>query len=180
MEARWLWTDFLFRPRSQSRKHYVQPELHILIFHICYFINSTYLDGSFLLSPRMNGLLSVFSLCGVSVICDSAPISQYPLLLAPVDVANSLNVYQPTLWLQMSHSNLSLSLSGNPSHMCHPFISLGKTWKGSSSSCGTSGSCVCPAAQRGTVASCMTWGQRERETEGGGMGLRRRARNWKR
>lgn len=111
MEARWLWKDFLFRPRSQGRKHNVQPELHILIFHICYFINSTYLDGSSLLSPRMNGSLSVCSLYGVSVICDSAPISQYPLLLAPADVANSLNVYQPdTLTQKIRFKSLSVTL----------------------------------------------------------------------
>lgn len=106
MEARWLFKDFLVPPRSQGRKRYVQPELHILIFHISCFINSTYLGGSFLLSLRMNGLLSVFglkSLSGLWLNVSAATITQYLLFLAPADVVNSLNVYQPdTLTLQIS------------------------------------------------------------------------------
>ncbi len=65
----------------------------------------------------------------------------------------------PTSLVKESDSNLSLSDSDNLSHLCHPFISLGKACKVSSSSCGTIGpsSCVRAVAQCGTATSCMIW-----------------------
>lgn len=67
-----------------------------------------------------------------------------------------------SLWRSNS-SNRSLSRSDNLLHMCHPVTSLGETCKGTSCEMTDPASCVCSAAQRVTVTSCMTWGHRGRK-----------------
>lgn len=109
------------------------------------------------LSLRMNRLLAMFGFYRVSESMSQPP---FPISSVRAEVANSLSVHQPDTQLKKSDSNFSLSVSDNPSHVCHPLCG---------GICGTRSRCLRPAAQWGTVTSCKTWGQREGETSKGGL-----------
>lgn len=108
----------------------------------------------------------------VSIIYDST--SAQPLL--PNMLCSCLLLMLQLLWtfISLTHwlKSLSVCLSLWQFFIHVSSFHISGENIGSSSSCGTS--CICSTAQQGTVASCMTWGQRE----GGGSDEEPKAEKW--